>query len=290
MKIRHYLYNAFIIEEGNVKVAIDPGQHLWLFKLGSLIPEAEWEGVTHVCVTHGDPDHFEYAVPLAKKTGATVVCGEGLEEELFTEDVKNVHTIAVDRGVDATGVRVEGLKTKHGPLPVKLGFGLLEMRNMLREGSRGGEEVFIGPLKVLERKRDMPVRTHGTIELFFGLIRLEKDNVPFANGSIGLKMTFGEKTVVNLGDSVLQKGWEGLRPDVLMVPIGGRVINNTMDEKDALEAVKLMQPKKVIPMHYNCDFLWQRNINPADDGMFKREVEKMGIECVVMKYGDEIEV
>ena len=58
MKIKHYLYNAFIIEDGNVKIAIDPGRDLWLFKLNSLIPKSEWEGVTHVCVTHGDPDHF----------------------------------------------------------------------------------------------------------------------------------------------------------------------------------------------------------------------------------------
>jgi hypothetical protein len=36
--------------------------------------------------------------------------------------------------------------------------------------------------------------------------------------------------------------------------------------------------------------LWKRNINPADDEMFKREVEKMGIECSIMKYGDEIKV
>jgi hypothetical protein len=42
MKIRHYLYNTFIIENNRVKVAIDPGQNLYLFKLGSLIPKSEW--------------------------------------------------------------------------------------------------------------------------------------------------------------------------------------------------------------------------------------------------------
>jgi L-ascorbate metabolism protein UlaG (beta-lactamase superfamily) len=103
-------------------------------------------------------------------------------------------------------------------------------------------------------------------------------------------MTIGEKTIVNLGDTVLQEGWENLQPDVLMIPIGGREIPNTMDEKEALKAVRLIQPKLVIPMHYNGDFLWKRNFNPADDAMFKREVEKMGIECVIMKYGDEIHV
>jgi L-ascorbate metabolism protein UlaG (beta-lactamase superfamily) len=169
----------------------------------------------------------------------------------------------------------------------------MDMKNMTVEGNQGnqgGEEIFLGPLKILDRKRQMQVRTHGTIKLFFGLIRLEKDNIHFASGSIGLKMTVGEKTIVNLGDTVLQEGWEDVHPDVLMIPIGGKELPNTMDEKEALKAVRLMQPKLVIPMHYNNDFLWKRNFNPADDAMFKREVEKMGIECVIMKYGDEIHV
>jgi L-ascorbate metabolism protein UlaG (beta-lactamase superfamily) len=58
VKITHYLYNAFLIEAGGVKVAIDPGQNLWIFKLKSLIPRAEWPTVTHLVITHGDPDHL----------------------------------------------------------------------------------------------------------------------------------------------------------------------------------------------------------------------------------------
>ncbi len=82
-----------------------------------------------------------------------------------------------------------------------------------------------------------------------------------------------------------------MKPDVLMIPIGGAGENIwTMDVTDALEAVKLISPKKIIPCHYNVSFFWIKNINPADDQMFKREVEKMGIECSIMKYGDEIEV
>ena len=30
MNIKHYLYNAFIIENDKVKIAIDPGKNLWL--------------------------------------------------------------------------------------------------------------------------------------------------------------------------------------------------------------------------------------------------------------------
>jgi len=39
-----------------------------------------------------------------------------------------------------------------------------------------------------------------------------------------------DKSVVNLGDTVFQEEWEGLKPDVLMIPIGGRVVRNTMQE------------------------------------------------------------
>jgi L-ascorbate metabolism protein UlaG (beta-lactamase superfamily) len=63
-----------------------------------------------------------------------------------------------------------------------------------------------------------------------------------------------------------------------------------MNEKEALEAVRIMKPKLVIPCHYNLPALFNKNFNPADDTMFKREVEKMGIECSIMKYGDSISI
>ena len=74
MKISHYLYNAFIIENGRTKLAIDPGQNLWFLKLRSLIPKPEWENVTHVLVTHGDPDHYKFAVEMVEETEAEVFC------------------------------------------------------------------------------------------------------------------------------------------------------------------------------------------------------------------------
>ena len=58
MKICHYLYNAFLIEDGSTKLVIDPGYFLKLFKMNSLIPKSEWKNITHILVTHGDPDHY----------------------------------------------------------------------------------------------------------------------------------------------------------------------------------------------------------------------------------------
>lgn len=82
-----------------------------------------------------------------------------------------------------------------------------------------------------------------------------------------------------------------MAPDVLMLPIGGLGDNTwTMDVYDAIEAVRRMVPEKVIPCHYNVPFLWLKNIAPADDQLFRREVEKLGIECYIMQYGDEIKI
>jgi len=263
MKIKHYLYNSFIIENGNSKIAIDPGLNVWVWKLGSLIPKSEWEGVTHVLATHGDPDHYWYTDRMAEVANAPVICGKELVrnegEETFIVDprcrgiqystrIEKVYPIDVGEVVDVDNVQIEGLKTVHGPLKIRFFFGLANLT--VRPGP--GERVGLG--------------------------------------AIGFKVTVDGKTLVNLGDSLLQEEWEGLRPDVSMIPIGGRLVPNTMDEKEALEAVKLISPKRVIPCHYNNDLLWIREANPADDEMFKREVEKMGIECEIMKNGDEIVV
>ena len=111
-------------------------------------------------------------------------------------------------------------------------------------------------------------------------------------GAIGFNIQIDGKSVVNLGDTLLhEKEWQSIKnPDVLMIPIGGRTVHNTMDEKEAIQAVKIMQPKLVIPCHYNSPALFSKKYNPADDKMFKEEVEKMGIECEIFRKGDSIDI
>ena len=75
-------------------------------------------------------------------------------------------------------------------------------------------------------------------------------------------------------------------PDVLMIPIGGRVIPNTMNEKEAVEAVKLIKPRVDLPRHYNSLGLFSKSYNPADVEWFKEEVEKTGFECAVLSTGE----
>jgi L-ascorbate metabolism protein UlaG (beta-lactamase superfamily) len=54
--------------------------------------------------------------------------------------------------------------------------------------------------------------------------------------------------------------------DVALLPIGGTY---TMDSDDALQAVKLIKPKYVIPMHYNTTLTIEQNPET-----FKQRVEE----------------
>jgi L-ascorbate metabolism protein UlaG (beta-lactamase superfamily) len=260
MKIKHYLYNTFIIENDRVKIAIDPGQNLYLFKLSSLIPKSEWSTITHILITHGDPDHYWQADRVAEAAKAPLICGKNLVKQVGSETLlvgprsrgvqydtpfEKVYSLDVGESVDLKEFQVKGLKAVHGPIKFKL-FGLIKL------------EIKPGPDERI------------------GL------------GATGFEIKIDNKVIVNLGDTLLQREWKGLKPDILMIPIGGRKVHNTMDEKEALEAVKMMSPKIVIPCHYDCGALLSRRLNQADADVFKSEVEKMGIECNIMKYGDEI--
>jgi L-ascorbate metabolism protein UlaG (beta-lactamase superfamily) len=262
MKIRHFLYNAFLIEDRETRIAIDPGQNLEIFRLRSLIPTSEWAGITHLLITHGDPDHHWHSDRVAEACNAPVFCGSDLARVENSDTLlvhprgrgltawlpfRNAHPLGVGDAVTSGDVRIEAIKSVHGPISVPI----LWFRVNKQPGP--GERVGIG--------------------------------------SMGFKITVGGKTIVNLGDSIFQADWEGLKPDVLMLPIGGQGNNTwTMDVPDALEAVKIIAPARVIPCHFNVPFFWTKRVAPADGSLFKREVEKMGVQCHVMQYGEEIRI
>jgi len=262
MKVRHFLYNSFLIESGKNKIAIDPGQYFSIFNFRSLIPETEWQSITHILITHGDPDHHWQSDRVAEASNAPVVCGKDLVK---VEDGK---TLLVDpRGRELTSW---------------VPFGNVHPLDV-------GESVILGDVEI-EAVRSV----HGPISVPILWFRIKKQPGPGERvgiGSIGFKIRLDGKSIVNLGDSILLEEWSGLAPDVLMLPIGGLGDNTwTMDVSDAIEAVKRIAPNRVIPCHYNAPFLWIKNIAPADDQLFKREVEKLGVACNIMQSGDEIEI
>ncbi len=262
MKITHYLYNAFLVADGDARVAIDPGQYLWMFDFRSLLPEAEWPTITHIVITHGDPDHHWQSDRVARASNAHVVCGTGLTKSLDGDTLvidprgreltswvhfDNLHPLDVGQSVELDDVTFEAVRSVHGPIAVSLlGFTI--------------------------RKEPGPNERVGL-------------------GAMGFKMTMGDKTLLNLGDSLLLPDWDGLRPTVLMLPIGGLGQNTwTMDVDEALEAVERIDPEVVIPCHYGVPFLWKRKIAVADDVGFKRGVEALGKSCWVLGAGDSITV
>ena len=264
MKITYYLYNTFVIESGDRKIAIDPGGlFLYFFRLTTLIQKSEWESITHIFVTHGDPDHYWHMDRVAKVSNASVICNKTMVRDIkgkilmlgprdkgiaFTTPIEKLHTISVDETIQLDGMSITGIKTTHGPLTIKLG--------PLAKTLIPGPDERIGW------------------------------------GAIGFNIKLDGKSVVNLGDTLLhEKEWQSIKnPDVLMIPIGGKTVHNTMDEKEAIQAVKIIQPKLVIPCHYNCPALFSKKSGPADDKMFKKEVEKMGVECVILRKGDSINI
>ena len=262
VKITHYLYNAFLVEDGGTKVAIDPGQNFYIFDFRSLIPEEEWPTVTHIVITHGDPDHHWQSDRVAEASGAPVVCGVGLTKtengQTLVIDPRgkeltswvpfdNLHPLDVGDSITLEGVTFETVRAVHGPIEVSLlGF---KIRKTPGPGERTGL------------------------------------------GAIGFNVSIGDKTILNLGDSLLLNDWDGLQPTVLMIPIGGLGQNTwTMDVDDALQAVEQIDPELVIPVHYNVPFLWKKKIAVADDQDFKRGVEALGKTCCVLGSGDSVTV
>lgn len=264
MRITHYRYNAFIIESGSRKIAIDPGAlFFYFFRFTTLIPEFEWKGITHIFVTHGDPDHYWHFDRVAAASNAPVICNKtmlrmvnGKERMLgprdkglaFTLPVENVHPLSVSETIQLDGMSITGIQATHGQLKLKLG-------------------PFSKTLKPGPKER-------------------------IGWGAIGFEIQLDNKTIVNLGDTLLhEKEWQAIcNPDVLMIPIGGKAVHNTMDEQEALRAVKVMNPKLVIPCHYNCPAFFTKKYNPADDLKFKEDVEKTGAKCMILRSGDSVEI
>ena len=262
MHIKFFGYNAFLIESGDKKIAIDPGAlFFYWFRFTSLFPKTEWASITHIFITHGDPDHYWHADRVAKASGAAVICNETMLREVngkalmigprdkglaFTTVFDNLHTLSVDETIEIDGMSITGIKTTHGEVVLKIG--------PFSKTAKPGPNERVGW------------------------------------GAIGFDIALDGKRVINLGDTLLnKKEWQEIsEPDVLMIPIGGGAVHNTMDVNEAVQAVEIIRPKRVIPCHYNCPAFFTKKYNPADDRLFKSKVEALGINCTILNSGDSI--
>jgi L-ascorbate metabolism protein UlaG (beta-lactamase superfamily) len=103
---------------------------------------------------------------------------------------------------------------------------------------------------------------------------------------MGVVIKAAGKRLYHAGDTALFSdmaliGRKGL--DAALLPIGD---NFTMGPEDALEAVKLLKPKVVIPIHYDTFELIKQ-----DTSAFKAAVEaQTEAKCVILKAGEDYEL
>lgn len=119
----------------------------------------------------------------------------------------------------------------------------------------------------------------------FGYVRLtlafHGAGVPGGH-ACGFVVNFGGTTVYHAGDTSLFGDMALLgrleKIDYALLPIGD---NFTMGPTDAVEAVAMLKPRFVVPMHYNT---WPVIAQNPED--FKRDVEeRLGIPVLVLKPG-----
>lgn len=138
-----------------------------------------------------------------------------------------------------------------------------------------------------------PMHVGGVYYFEFGKVKLtpavhgsgihDGDKTIYGGNPCGILIQTEGKSIYHAGDTGLTKEFELLKDvDIAFLPIGG---NFVMDVEDALRAVEMIRPKTVVPIHYNT---WE--IIKADEDKFKQETEKLGVECIIMKPGETIEI
>lgn len=76
---------------------------------------------------------------------------------------------------------------------------------------------------------------------------LEKRFHPRAAGHVGYLITVDGLRIYHAGDTDAIPEMRGLAPDIALLPVSGTYV---MDPDEALEAIRLLEPRLVVPMHY----------------------------------------
>ena len=136
-----------------------------------------------------------------------------------------------------------------------------------------------------------PMHIGGSHEFPFGKVKFtpathgsaaieEDETITYLGNPAGIILTMEGKTIYHSGDTGLFLDMQLIGSqhlDCAMLPIGD---NFTMGIDDAVEAVKMLRPKTVIPMHYNT---WE--LIQADPHEFAEKVAAAGSECVILEPG-----
>ncbi len=190
-RVRWLGHACLLIESDGQRILIDP----FLTHNPAAAVEAEEAQADFILVSHGHGDHLGDTIPIARRTGATVVANYEISEWLKKQGVEKVHGQQHGGGFGYPFGRVKLTLAFHG--------------SVLPDGTYGGNPCGF-------------------------LLYLKDGKKIYDAADTGL---FGDMKLI---------GEEGI--DLAILPLGD---NYTMGPDDALRAVKLVQPKKVLPIHYN---------------------------------------
>lgn len=133
----------------------------------------------------------------------------------------------------------------------------------------------------------------GTVQLPFGSVKMvpavHTSGLPdgsYGGLPAGFVIQFPEGTIYFAGDTALFLDMELIARvgiDLAFIPIGD---NYTMGPDDAIEAVKILKPKRVVPCHYNT---WPP-IEQDPAAWAARVNEQTDSECIVLESGNAIEL
>ena len=225
-RVRWLGHACLLVETDGQRVLIDP----YLTNNPAAAIKADDAQADFILISHGHGDHVGDAVPIAKRTGATVVANYEIAGWLEKQGLKKVHGQQHGGGFNYPFGRVKLTLAFHG--------------SALPDGSYGGNPC--------------------------GFLISTKDGKRIYDAAdTGL---FGDMKLI---------GEEGI--DLAILPLGD---NFTMGPDDALRAVKLIQPKKVLPIHYNT---WELITQDAN-AWAARVRKETAAEPVILKPGEWVEV
>ncbi len=185
--------------------------------------------VDYIFCTHGHSDHFADALPLARKSGATLVSTFEIAMFAGEEGIENVHPMHIGGGFDFP-------------------FGRVKMTPALHGGQVHGDES--------GRWTTVPA---------------------------GFVFHLDGTSLYHAGDTALLSDMRFLEGmvDIALLPIGD---NFTMGPDDAVRALELINPRVVVPIHYDTfDLIAQ------DTDEFRRKVGNRA-RVHVMKPGETLEL
>jgi L-ascorbate metabolism protein UlaG (beta-lactamase superfamily) len=103
---------------------------------------------------------------------------------------------------------------------------------------------------------------------------LTKKFHPREKGHVGFLLTVDGQRIYHAGDTDAIPEMDGLQPDIALIPVSGTYV---MDADEAVEAVRLLQPGLVVPMHYGAivgsedDAVRFQQLSPAPVRILPRE-------------------